>query len=145
MKRSMIAALLLMSILMVFCAACGGGNGDNTQAEASANAAELPTITPPPAGESNGQEAIAAEENAAATLDGLGEVGYVSEEHSIAASLVGQDVQALYDAIGEPNNTEYVVGCYENGDDGMLYYDGFYVNTYRYTNGAETILGAFAN
>ena len=146
MKKSMIAALLLMCLLMALCVACGGSGKDNqTQNENEQAQTELPTVTPKPAGENSGQNMIAAEENEAATLDGVGGVTYVSEAHEIAAGLVGQDVQALYDAIGEPNSFEYAVGCYENGDDGYLYYDGFYVTTYRYDNGAETIMGAFAN
>lgn len=131
MRRSLAALLALCMILMTLCAACGGGKK------------ELPTVTPPPDGE-NGPAGIAAEDNKAPTKGEHGEE-YVSEDHRIAASLVGHDVADLYEAIGKPKRTEYVVGCYENGDDGLLYYDGFYVNTYRYTNGTETVLAAFAD
>lgn len=144
MKKTLAAILALCMFMMVFCAACGGGEKEETPAaEQTAQATELPTVTPPPAGE-EGPAGIAAEENDAPELTNAGEQ-FVSEDHKTAAGLVGKDVSELYKAIGEPERTEYVVGCYENGDDGLLYYDGFYVNTYRYTNGTETILGAFAD
>ena len=141
MKKKIIAVLLLMSILMIACAACGG----NSKEDDATSTAELPTVTPKPASDAVGQTVIAAEDNTGTSLDDISGTAYVSEAHEIAASLVGQDVQVLYDAIGEPNSSNYVVGCYENGDDGYLYYDGFYVTTYRYDTGAEIITGAFAD
>lgn len=129
MKRTL-AIVLTVSVLLCLCAACGGGKE------------KLPTVTPPPA-EEQGPAGIEAEDNKAPTL-GESVEQYVSKDHETAAGLVGHDVSELYDAIGKPNRSEYVTGCYENGDDGYLYYDGFTVITYRYTNGTETITGAYA-
>ena len=129
MKRTL-AALLAVLIVLSLCTACGGGKK------------ELPTVTPPPAGD-KGPDGIAAEDNKAPTAGEMVEE-YVSKDHETAAGLVGHDVSELYKAIGEPERSEYVVGCYENGEDGYLYYDGFVVITYRYTNGTETVTGAYA-
>lgn len=48
-----------------------------------------------------------------------------------ARSCIGQDVDALYDAIGEPSGSSYASSCLGPGDDGELYYEGFTVATYR--------------
>ena len=144
MKKSLIAALLLICFLMIFCAACGGGSGDDAQVSAPAEATELPTITPPPAGAGNGQDVIAAEDNAAAGIDGIGEVTYVSAEHEIAAGMLGAEVSELFAAIGQPNSSEYTASCLvDDGEDGLLYYDGFTVSTTRFANGTETVMGIY--
>ena len=139
MKKSIIAALLLMCLLMTVCVACGGGKEEQPQA-----AGELPTVTAPPAGVAAGQNVIAAEDNAAATLDENAGAAYVSEEHRIAAGLVGSEVDELFAAIGEPNSKEYTASCLvADGEDGLLYYDGFTVSTTRFANGTETIMGVY--
>ena len=142
MKRTMIAALLLMSLLMIFCAACGGGNsGDDTPA---AESTELPTITPPPAGAGNGQDVIAAEDNAAATLGENAGMTFVSADHETAYNLRGHTVEELFAAIGQPNSSEYTASCLvDDGEDGLLYYDGFTVSTTRFANGTETVMGVY--
>ena len=43
-------------------------------------------------------------------------------------------------AIGEPTNgSEYASSCLIDGEDGVLYYDGFTVYTLRYADGTETV------
>ena len=62
----------------------------------------------------------------------------------MANSLTGQDVSALYNAIGYPNSSSYSASCLVlDGEDGLLYYSGFTVATARYSDGSEVILGAF--
>ena len=48
----------------------------------------------------------------------------------------------LYAAIGEPNSSDYVSSCIGDGEDGLLYYKGFTVTTYR-ENGKETVQDAY--
>ena len=59
-----------------------------------------------------------------------------------ALKYVGQDVTKLYSAIGKPASSEYASSCVDNGEDGILYYDGFTVTTYR-ENGKETVQDAY--
>lgn len=59
-----------------------------------------------------------------------------------ARKYVGKDVAKLYAAIGEPRGSEYVSSCLGDGEDGILYYDGFTVTTYR-ENGKETVEDAY--
>lgn len=59
-----------------------------------------------------------------------------------ALKYVGKDVNKLYSAIGKPASSEYVSSCVGNGEDGILYYDGFTVTTYR-ENGKETVQDAY--
>ena len=52
---------------------------------------------------------------------------------------IGSSVGALYAAIGYPNGSEYAQSCIGAGEDGILYYSGFTVYTYR-ENGVETVV-----
>lgn len=55
----------------------------------------------------------------------------VPEAAERAKALIGQPVQELYDAIGEPLSAEYAPSCLGEGEDGELVYEGFTVYTYR--------------
>ena len=55
-----------------------------------------------------------------------------------AESLIGESIDALYAAIGEPASSDYAPSCLGPGEDGNLYYDGFVVYTYR-EDGMETV------
>lgn len=59
-----------------------------------------------------------------------------------ALKYVGKDVSKLYAAIGKPNSSEYASSCIGDGEDGLLYYNGFTVTTYR-ENGKETVQDAY--
>jgi hypothetical protein len=49
-----------------------------------------------------------------------------------ARACIGEDVAALYDAIGEPMDSSYAPSCLKpGGEDGELYYNGFTVATIR--------------
>ncbi len=54
------------------------------------------------------------------------------------SSFIGSDVNALYAVYGYPSGSDYGPSCFGPGEDGVLYYDGFTVYTYR-LDGAETI------
>ena len=59
-----------------------------------------------------------------------------------ALKYVGKDVSKLYATIGKPNSSEYASSCIGDGEDGLLYYNGFTVTTYR-ENGKETVQDAY--
>ena len=59
-----------------------------------------------------------------------------------ALKYVGKDVSKLYAAIGKPNSSEYASSCIGDGEDGLVYYNGFTVTTYR-ENGKETVQDAY--
>lgn len=59
-----------------------------------------------------------------------------------ALKYVGKDVSKLYAAIGKPNSSEYASSCIGDGEDGLLYYNGFTVTTYR-ENDKETVQDAY--
>jgi len=52
-----------------------------------------------------------------------------------AESCIDGSVEDLFALIGEPNSSDYAPSCLggvaTGGEDGMLYYDGFIVYTYR--------------
>ena len=95
-------------------------------AQSAAAPVSGPVSEPVPAPEPT-QEAPAAEEPSPA------------QRKAIAEGFIGQNVSALYAAIGKPLFSDYAPSCLgEGGEDGNLYYDGFIVYTYR-ENGVEEI------
>lgn len=63
------------------------------------------------------------------------------EAVALIKTMIDQDVSKIYEKFGQPNSSEYAPSCLnpgENGEDGMLIYDGFVVYTYR-TEDAESI------
>lgn len=48
-----------------------------------------------------------------------------------AMTFIGQSVDDLIAAIGEPTGSDYAPSCLGSGEDGELFYDGFSVYTYR--------------
>ena len=67
-----------------------------------------------------------------------------NELYETALNFIDKDVSQLIDAIGEPTGTDYMPSCMGDGDDGELYYDGFYVATYREGN-EETVIDVILN
>lgn len=142
MKRNWIAALLLMAALAVFCTACGGGNDAPA---ADAQATKLPTVTAPPEGAEDAEDAmLTADDNKAPDRrDRASYLAAMSEDQrKVEEELIGATVEDLYKAIGKPKSTEYTTSCLvADGEDGTLYYDGFYVSTTRFPNGTEYVMG----
>ena len=63
-----------------------------------------------------------------------------SNDKEVAMSLIDAPIEDLYAAIGEPATPgEYASSCLIDGEDGVLYYDGFTVYTLRYADGTETV------
>ena len=55
-----------------------------------------------------------------------------------AMTFIGQSVDDLIAAIGEPTGSDYAPSCLGSGEDGELFYDGFSVYTYR-EGGSEIV------
>lgn len=55
------------------------------------------------------------------------------DKKSLAQSCEGQSVADLFALVGQPDSSEYAPSCLNpgKGEDGMLYYDGFVVYTYK--------------
>lgn len=139
MKKTWIGALALMMILTALCTACGPKADDTPAAEAT----ELPSVTAPPANGETGETGLAADDNnAPELLDPAAKLANMGPEQRKAEELKGALVEELYKAIGEPQSAEYTTSCLvENGEDGILTYEGFLVATTRYPNGEEYVMG----
>lgn len=123
--KKLITLLLAMLLCLSLCA-CGGDKGAETPAPTAAPTAE-PVATEAPAeptAEPAPTEAPVVESN----------------DKEIAMSLIEAPIEDLYAAIGEPATPgEYASSCLIDGEDGVLYYDGFTVYTLRYADGTETV------
>lgn len=65
--------------------------------------------------------------------------------YEAALACVGLTVEELYDAVGEPSDSQYAASCEEeNAEDGMLFYDGFYVWTVK-TETEEIVHDVYLN
>lgn len=66
-----------------------------------------------------------------ATEDTTGTTLPDDNKKALAKSCEGKNVSELYALIGQPNSSDYAPSCLVDGEDGMLYYDGFVVYTTR--------------
>lgn len=109
-------SIMLVLILAVGLVGCSSSGEESSAAQESSAAAQ----------ESSAEESVAAEESQ-------------SEAQATAESLIGEDVQALIDAIGEPESTAYQDSCaVADAQDGFWTYDGFTVVTLKTAEG-ETV------
>lgn len=65
-------------------------------------------------------------------------VASLDDPAETARALIGEPVEALIEAIGEPQSSDYAPSCLVDGEDGNWYYDGFIVYTLRTADG-ETV------
>lgn len=63
----------------------------------------------------------------------------VLSKKAVAEKYVNKSVSALVAAIGAPKSKNYAQSCFGPGEDGIFYYKGFKVYTYR-ENGKETVM-----
>ena len=54
-----------------------------------------------------------------------------TDKKELAKSCIGKNVSELYALIGKPSSSDYAPSCLVEGEDGMLYYNGFVVYTTR--------------
>lgn len=126
MKR--ILALGLLCALMAGVCACAR----------TAEPAPEPTATPEPTIDPAAEVAASATDaaaNAQSHTPPASSTDTVSADDTLAAAeaCVGLAVEELYAAVGQPaEEPQYAPSCLQDGaEDGMLYYDGFYVWTVR--------------
>lgn len=115
-----ILCILLCFVLLLSLSACGGKEEPETPADTPAAA---PTEDP------NQTEEVTEAPTDAPAED-------VPEEPTpdpveIVRGLIDQPIEDLYAQIGEPESSDYAPSCMGDGEDGMLFYDGFIVYTYR--------------
>lgn len=115
----LMAALMLLSLC-----ACGSDvpQGDDT----------LMITAKPKVETTEGTEETEPVETTETTID-------ASSAKELAISCIDKDVSELYALIGEPQSSDYAPSCLVDGDDGMLYYEGFVVYTNRLKDGTETV------
>ena len=110
-------SIMLVLILAVGLVGCSSSGEESSAAQESSAVAQ----------ESSAEESVAVEESS------------VAEESATAESLIGEDVQALINAIGEPESTAYQDSCaVADAQDGFWTYDGFTVVTLKTAEG-ETV------
>lgn len=139
--KKMIALLFMLGLMMSF-AACGAQEAVVSDALEPVEATAEPIAV---------EEIMAASETDAAVLAEIeppaSDTDIVVDEdgYAKAQELVGQPVEALYEAIGEPSDSQYAASCLEdNAEDGMLFYEGFYVWSLR-TEEDEVIHAVYLN
>lgn len=131
MKKTLLP--MLCAALLFSLAACGGA----AEPEATPELTELAPV-----------EAVSAEEEAASAADAealkkepaASATDAEVDEAALAAAeaCVGQTLEELYAAVGEPDSASYAASCLEeNAEDGMLFYPdlGIYVWTVRGESG----------
>lgn len=70
---------------------------------------------------------------AAAESTGAAETTEAADPVELAKGCIDKSVDELFALIGEPQSSDYAPSCLNpgQGEDGMLYYDGFVVYTYK--------------
>lgn len=125
MKR--IFVMLLAVLLLMGLCACGASEptgGEELQI----------TVKPKTEGETTIPEETTGETTTGETTseDVTGEASApATDKKELAKSCMGKNVSELYALIGKPNSSDYAPSCLVDGEDGMLYYDGFVVYTTR--------------
>lgn len=141
MKR-IFALLCALGLVMSF-TACGAKteNNENLVPLEPVEATAEPTVEEIMlASETNAAALAEAVPPASATDTSLDQAAYDK-----AQELVGASVEELYEAIGEPTDSQYASSCLEeNAEDGMLFYNGFYVWSLRGADG-EIVHAVYLN
>lgn len=79
------------------------------------------------------QPQTAPAETSAQTTQTAGETAGTQDPKALAESCIDGPVADLFALIGQPESSEYAPSCMNPGvgEDGVLYYDGFVVYTYK--------------
>jgi hypothetical protein len=127
MKKTLFPVLITLFLLLAL-SACG--SAAPTPSATAAPATPAPTAAPPAPSLSS---VLPGSDLQPAAPDTPAESAPAVDEalFKAACDCIGQDVSALYAAIGEPADSSYASSCIGEGEDGELYYEGFTVATYR--------------
>ena len=119
MKKT--AAILALIILCSCLCACGSAE------EPSTSSVPLAPITTEEVAASESDALQAVREAPASESDAASDALYEQ-----AQEYIGRPAEELFAAIGEPESSQYASSCeVDGGEDGMQFYDGFYVWTLR--------------
>lgn len=125
MKR--IFVMLLAILLLMGLCACGASEptgGEELQITVKPKTETDTTVPEETTGESESTDTTSSEEVSDTTAP-------ATDKKALAQSCMGKNVSELYALIGQPNSSDYAPSCLVDGEDGMLYYDGFVVYTTR--------------
>lgn len=135
LKFLLAGALALTALL----AACGEPQGGVSPSAPSGSVQD--TQTPAPSGSAQDTQTSAPSGSAESTTPaqqsseepsaGTPEPSDPEVLKELALTFIGEDVDDLIAAIGEPSGSDYAPSCLGSGEDGELFYDGFSVYTYR--------------
>lgn len=134
-----LSALLIIGALML------GGCSKTPQNEPSDDISEndsANTNLPSPDSGESGKPTDPSASDTDTDTDAADDESSADEKFDIALSMIGENVSALYEAIGEPADSSYASSCMGKGEDGELYYDGFTVCTYL-EDGVETVVDVY--
>ncbi len=116
--------IVLLAVLLFSLSACGSSSDTPASSPAPTSAPPAPSAASVLPG--SGMQASPAD-SSSAEAPSLDEAALEA-----ARACIGEDVAALYDAIGEPMDSSYAPSCLKpGGEDGELYYNGFTVATIR--------------
>lgn len=131
--------ILLAAVLLLSLCACGAdvpeGNGDLMITAKPKTEATTDDTTVP---EDTTDDVTTPENTSVETSEQEEETKPANDKKALAESCVGKNVSELYALIGQPTSSDYAPSCLVDGEDGMLYYDGFVVYTTREGN-VETV------
>lgn len=100
---------------------------------------QAPAATPVPTAEGGAAPASATDTSSAMLPPASSTDTNAQSAFTTAQGYIGRSVQDLYAAVGQPAETAYGHSeQYEDAEEGMLFYDGFYVWTLR-TAAGETV------
>ena len=122
MKTKNIALLILCAALML--AVFAGCGAESKTVSAPSDPGEVSSVPPIKSANANDNAPAAAPDTPA-------EDENADPVKAAAEKCIGQDVEALYEAVGYPVSSEYASSCLGSGEDGELKYDGFTVYTYK--------------
>lgn len=126
MRKNVLCVILVF--ILVLLSACGS----EAPLPTPAPAAEVESTPVPPAPSANsvlpgGSPQASPDESPSSEAPAFDEAAYEA-----ARACIGEEIAALYDAIGEPTDSSYAPSCLKpGGEDGELYYNGFTVATIR--------------
>lgn len=136
------AALFLALMMVLALCACGSEEApaeDAVPAAAPQEAADDSGDTVTETQDASGAEVYVLTDDMIAADEA--NPNFDEEMFNAALACKGESVDALYAAVGEPDDTHYVSSCLDlTGEDGELFYDryGFYVWTLKNADG-ETV------
>ncbi len=126
MKITRIAIVLCLAALLLF-SGCGEAKPAQTVVVETPSPAQVQETAKP---EPTPEAAVQDKELEPEVSTEAEESAFDEEKYEIALTLIGADVEELYDAIGYPEYQDYGPSCLEPGaEDGQLDYVGFSVFT----------------